>query len=84
MDRDLTTIAVSEFKATCLEVLRRVGRTGESMLVTRRGKPVAMIVPPPPPEPEGSWLGSFRGSARIEGDVISPAVEEKEWEVLEK
>jgi len=38
---------ISKFKATCLAVLARVGKTGNPVLVTRFGKPVAQIVPPP-------------------------------------
>lgn len=37
------TIAISEFKATWLAVLERVRRTGTSIVVTKRGEPVAKI-----------------------------------------
>jgi len=76
------TVAISEFKATCLKILDQVKRTGTPVLVTRRGEPIAMVVPPPPSEPEPSWLGAFSGTARIVGDIVSPAVNESEWEVL--
>lgn len=78
----METIAISKFKATCLAVLERVRTTGEPVLVTRFGKPVAEVVPPPlPPRPE-KWLGSLRDRGRILGDVVSPAVPEEDWEVL--
>lgn len=78
----METIAISKFKATCLAVLERVRRTGEPVLVTRFGKPVAEVVPPPlPPRPE-KWLGSFRDRGRILGDIRSAAAPEEEWEVL--
>ena len=38
-------IAISKFKATCLAVLERVRKTGEPILVTRFGHPVAEITP---------------------------------------
>lgn len=76
------TVAISEFKATCLKILDQVKRTGTPVLVTRRGEPVAMVVPPPPAESGPSWLGAFSGTARIVGDIVSPAVNENEWEVL--
>ncbi len=82
MKNETTTIAISEFKATCLRVLKQVKRTGTSVMVTKRGAPVAMVVPPPPPEVASSWLGMFSKSAKIVGDVISPVVGESEWETL--
>jgi len=38
-------IAVSKFKAECLDLLREVADTGEEIIVTKRGKPVARLVP---------------------------------------
>ena len=75
-------IAISKFKATCLAVLERVRKTGKPVLVTRFGAPVAEIVPPPPPEKPKSWLGSMKGSARIVGDIVSPAGDADDWEGL--
>ena len=74
-------IKISEFKATCLAVLARVGRTGNPVLVTRFGKPVAQVVPPPKP-PKQNWLGSMRGEGTILGDLVEPVVTPEEWEVL--
>lgn len=75
-------IAVSKFKASCLALLARVKRTGRPILITRRGEPIAQVIPPPPPPKPPSWLGSFRGTGRITGDITGPAVAEEEWEVL--
>ncbi|RKY00645.1 type II toxin-antitoxin system Phd/YefM family antitoxin [Candidatus Poribacteria bacterium] len=63
---------ISKFKAMCLALLDRVKRTGRA------------DSPAPPPERPASWLGSFRGTARIIGDILSPAAEEEEWEVLNR
>jgi len=78
----MDTVSISRFKATCLAVIRTVRRTGRPVLVTRFGQPIAEIVPPPPAEKPEKWLGCLAGSGRIAGDVISPAAEESEWEVL--
>ena len=78
MDR----VPISKFKATCLALLKRVKQTGRPILVTRRGEPIAQILPPPPPERPKTWLGSFRGTGRILGDILSPAALEEEWEAL--
>ena len=75
-------ITISQFKATCLGVLDNVKRTGQSILVTRHGKPIAMVGPPPPPEKTKSWLGSFKSKGKICGDIVSPVVQENEWSVL--
>ena len=75
-------IAISKFKATCLGVLERVRRTGKPILVTRFGKPVAQVVPPPPPPRPKHWIGDMQGTMRIVGDIVSPAVDEEDWEVL--
>lgn len=42
-------VAASEFKAKCLALLDQVAETGETIVVTKRGKPVARVVPPEPP-----------------------------------
>ncbi len=75
------TIAISEFKATCLAVLERVRRTGTSIIVTKHGQPVAEIVPPPSTVADESWLGSMRGSAVITGDLIAPVSGLDEWDI---
>jgi prevent-host-death family protein len=75
-------IPISKFKATCLEVLERVRKTGEPVLVTKFGKPVVRIVPPPESKRSKRWVGSMAGSAQILGDIVAPAVDERDWEVL--
>ena len=74
---------ISKFKATCLAALERVRRTGRPLRVTRFGKPVADIVPPSPEPPRHEWLGSLRGSLRIEGDILAPSSELVTWEAQE-
>jgi prevent-host-death family protein len=81
MTAHIEAMPISRFKATCLAVLERVRRTGKPILVTRRGQPVAQVVPPPP-VPTHGWLGCLRGTGRIAGDVVSPALDEDRWEAL--
>lgn len=40
------TITATEFKARCLELMDRVYQTGESIVITKRGKPVSRLAPP--------------------------------------
>ena len=77
-------IAISKFKATCLEVLERVRKTRKPILVTRFGEPVAEVLPPSGGESKSGWLGSMKGTARIKGDIVSPASGVDEWEILKK
>jgi prevent-host-death family protein len=77
----METIAVSKFKATCLAVLQRVKKTGQPILVTRFGQPIAEVVPPRPPAAEREWLGCMKGRAEITGDVVGPALEPGAWRV---
>lgn len=76
------TITISQFKATCLAVLDKVKRTGHPIIVTRHGAPIALISPPPPSPPKKNWLGAFRSRGKIVGDIVPPAAEEADWEVL--
>ena len=72
-------IQISKFKATCLSVLERVGRTGQPVLVTRFGKPVAEVVPPSRMQ-AGAWLGAMRSQGAIRGDLVEPVATLDEWE----
>ena len=76
-------IAISKFRQICPAVLERVRKTRKPILVTRFGKPVAQIMPPPVPlrRPK-HWLGDMRGTVLIVGDIVSPAINEKDWEML--
>jgi len=75
-------IAISKFKATCLAVVERVRKTRKPIRITKFGKPVAELVPATQPAKKKSWIGSMVGTGRIVGDIISPASDEDDWEVL--
>jgi prevent-host-death family protein len=76
------TIPISKFKATCLRLLDDVNKTGKSIIVTRKGEPIALVTPPPPPPKSDPWLGCMKDRIKITGDIISPVLDEKDWEVL--
>lgn len=77
----MKTVKISEFKAKCLDILDRVDRTGESLVITRRGRPLARILPISQIS-GGEWLGSLTGTARVVGDLVEPVVAAEEWEAL--
>jgi len=69
-------IGAAEFKAHCLRILDEVQRTGESITVTKRGKPVAEVTP----VKAGEWrsvIGALQGSVTRIGDIITPAYEQR-------
>jgi prevent-host-death family protein len=75
-------VAISEFKAKCLALLEQVRSTKKPIRVTRFGKPVAEVIPPTAVQERSSWIGSMKHNLEITGDIVSPANEENEWEVL--
>lgn len=77
----MRTIAISVFKATCLKVLKQVQQTGEPVLVTKLGAPIAQIQrPAPSPSPKG-WVGRYRGKGHSNGDVVGFSTRNT-WNVL--
>jgi prevent-host-death family protein len=75
-------VAISQFKAKCLALLERVRKTRRPIRVTRHGTPVAEIIPPTVVQDRAFWISSMKGSFKIVGDIVSPANEPEEWEVL--
>jgi prevent-host-death family protein len=74
-------IQISKFKAQCLRLLDEVNRTGESLMITRNSKPLAVINPVPVKKTRAGF-GIAKGTAKIKGDIIAPVVEPSEWEIL--
>ncbi len=74
-------INISTFKATCLELLKRVKRTGLPILVTVRGEPVAEVRPPAVDRGRRAWLGTARESGSVRGDLVAPSG--IRWAVME-
>ena len=73
-------IPAGEFKAKCLQLMDKVARSREPIIITKRGKPVAKLVPPDEPEPRAPLFGYMAGTAEIRGDIVNtPAVE---WSAL--
>ena len=72
-------ISVTEFKQRCLELIRRVEATGRSVTITRRGKVVAQLEPPPAPSSAGvkPWE-RLRGRARWLADPAERLISEED------
>lgn len=61
------------FKAECLALLDRVEQSGEPVVVTKRGRPVAEVVP------IRATARTLRGSVRVRGDIVGPILDA--WDV---
>lgn len=77
----MKTIAAGDFKQRCLALLDEVGASGEPIVVTKRGKPVAQLTPVSPQQHD-DWCGALRGRGAITGDLVAPASDPAEWEAL--
>jgi len=67
----MKTMAVSEFKAHALRVLGQVAKTREPVLVTKRGKPLAEVIPFCSPE-EAPVPDKLSETLVFEKDIVSP------------
>jgi prevent-host-death family protein len=68
-------VAISEFKAKCLSLVDQVNKTKSPLRITRRGVPIAEVVPVSPETDRKNWLGSMAGTAEIIGDIVEPVID---------
>ncbi len=66
------TVKASEFKARCLALMDDVAESGDTLVITKNGKPVVRVVPLAMP---GAQLGFYAGRTRTCGDLIAPVGE---------
>ena len=69
-------IKASEFKAKCLKLMDEIAETGETLLITKNGKPVAELRPAV--KRPRTLAGLHKGQIDILGDIIDPI--DVEWE----
>lgn len=70
-------IAAGAFKAHCLAVMDEVQTKRITVVITKRGKPVAKLVPVS--KEKDDIYNFFAGKGSITGDVVSPALTLEEW-----
>ena len=76
-------VSAGEFKAKCLRIIREMQDTGESVTVTRRGRPIAVVSLPVSTEPvQQSFIGCMRGSVVRFDDALEPATPPADWSAL--
>lgn len=71
------TIPAGDFKARCLAIMDEVQAKRQAVIITKRGKPVAKLVPVE--KQDDDIFGFFRGKITIKGDIVAPAFTPEEW-----
>ena len=82
METAVKTVAISVFKAKCLALIDEVNKTGQPLRITRRGKVLADVVPAAIEQRPREWFGKLAGTFDIVGDIMEPASDPEDWEVL--
>ncbi|MBI2748210.1 MAG: type II toxin-antitoxin system Phd/YefM family antitoxin [Burkholderiales bacterium] len=63
-------IAAAKFKSQCLALMDEVARKRKEVVITKRGRPVAKLVPVESDTNE--LFGGMRGTGRVTGDIVAP------------
>ena len=75
MTQSTRRVPAGEFKANCLRLMDEVARQRTPLVITKRGKPVAKLVPID--EGPVDLFGRMAGTIKIIGDIVSPI--DVEW-----
>ncbi len=73
----MKTMPAGKFKVHCLAVMDEVQSKREAVIITKRGKPVAKLVPVE--KEKDDIFGFLKGKGRILGDIVSPLISPDEW-----
>jgi prevent-host-death family protein len=73
----MKTVAAGAFKVHCLRIMDEVQSKRQAVLITKRGKPVAKLVPVE--KEKDDIFGFLKGKIKVTGDVVSPALTPEEW-----
>jgi prevent-host-death family protein len=76
----MRTMPAGEFKARCLRVMEEVKKYRTPVVITKKGRPVAKLVPADTPAVD--VFGCMAGTARIIGDVEAPVLGAKAWDAI--
>ncbi len=72
----MKNIKAGEFKAKCLRLMDEVAETGESIVITKNGTPVARLAPVI--RKPRTLFGALEGAVSVKGDIIAPV--DVEWD----
>jgi len=71
-----TKIAISQFKSHCLEIIEKLQTNGQSVIITKRDKAVAKVLPID--NKKVSLFGMLKNKAEIKANILDP-IDEK-WD----
>lgn len=77
----MRVVTATELKAKCLAILDQVAATGETVTVTKRGRPVARISAATMDLAERYPQQSLAGTFEVVGDIVSPPLPAQAWEI---
>ena len=75
----MRSIPAARFKARCLRIMDEVKARRETVLITKKGKPVARLVPAD--DSVRGVFGCLAGELEIRGDITAPVVAASAWEI---
>jgi prevent-host-death family protein len=73
------TIPAGDFKARCLAIMDEVQAKRQAVVITKRGKPVAKLVPVESEKDDIFGFMKGKGKIEIKGDIVGPALTPEEW-----
>lgn len=73
----MKTVPAGKFKVHCLAIMDEVQAKRQAVVITKRGRPVAKLVPVE--DEKDDIFGFYKGKITILGDVVSPVFTPEEW-----
>ena len=74
-------ISAAEFRNKCFQILDRVQKHHEDIVITKRGKPVAKLVHIEKENDKDPLLGVLAGMGKTVGDLTEPVGNPEDWEL---
>ncbi len=78
----MEALSITELPESLQQIFTEIQRTKTPLTITRQGQPLVVIYPASPPLPRPAF-GAMKSSGAILGDLVSPALNSDEWEVLQ-
>jgi prevent-host-death family protein len=73
-------IGAAEFRNSCLQILDQMTQDRESVTITKRGRPVAVLSPVVDATPTKTLFGAMAGTVLRYGEPLAPAIDPESWD----
>ena len=75
-------ISAAAFRANCFKIMDRLQTTRGEVVITKRGKPIAKLIPIVRSEnKKDPLLGALAGTGRTIADLTQPVADDEDWEI---